>query len=91
MDRIKQQLDTIAELNDDQVIELQDAIVSEFEAVEGEDPTPETVEKMTALADMLDTVRDESKRRAAQAEELAARAAEAAYRVKGMKEEGGAT
>ena len=89
MDRIKQQLDTIAELNDDQVIELQDAIVSEFEAVEGEDPTPETVEKMTALADMLDTVRDESKRRAAQAEELAARAAEAAYRVKGMKEESG--
>jgi len=87
VDRIKQMLDTIAELNDDQVIELQDAIIAEFETVEGEDPTPETVEKMTALADMLDTVRDESKRRAAQAEELAARAAEAAYRVKGMKEE----
>jgi len=79
-------LDTIAELTDDQVIELQDAIVGEFEAVEGEDPTPESVEKMTTLADMLDTVRDESKRRTALAEELAARAAEAAYRVKGMKD-----
>lgn len=89
MDRIKQMLDTIAELTDDQVIELQDAIVSEFEAVEGEDPTPESVEKMTTLADMLDTVRDESKRRTALAEELAARAAEAAYRVKGMNEDEG--
>lgn len=83
MDRIKQMLDTIAELSDDQITELQTAIVSEFDAVEGSDPTPETVETMTALADMLDTVRNEAKRREAQAEELAARAAEATNRVKG--------
>jgi len=83
VDRIKEQLDTLTELTDEQVSELQAAIVSEFEAVEKEDPTPQTVDTMTSLADALDTVRGESKRREAQAEELAARAAEAAMRVKG--------
>ncbi len=83
MDRIKQQLDTITDLSDEQIVELQSSIVSEFESVEGEDPSPQTVETMTTLADMLDTVRAESKRRAALASELAARAAEATTRVKG--------
>ena len=83
VDRIKQQLDTITELTDDQIVELQSSIVSEFESVEGEDPSPQTVETMTTLADMLDTVRAESKRRTALASELAARAAEATTRVKG--------
>ena len=83
MDRIKQMLDTITELTDDQVAELQSEIVAEFETVEGQDPTPQTVETMTSLADMLDNVRGEVKRREAQAEELTARAAEAATRVKG--------
>jgi chemotaxis protein histidine kinase CheA len=86
VDRIKQMLDTISELTDEQIVELQSQIVAEFETVEGEDPTPQTVETMTALADMLDTVRSEAKRREAQAEELAARAAEAAMRVKGGAE-----
>ena len=86
MDQIKQMLDTITELTDDQIVDLQGAIVSEFESVEKEDPTPQTVEAMTTLADMLDTVRGEAKRREAQAQELAARAAEAAMRVKGEAE-----
>ncbi len=88
MDRIKQQLDTIAELSDDQVAELQTSIVTEFETAEGQEPTQETVDTMTQLADMLDVVRSEVKRREAQAQELAARAAEAAMRVKGESEEG---
>jgi len=83
VDQIKQMLDTMDQLTDDQIVELQSTIVSEFEAVEGEEPTSETVEAMTALADMLDTVRTEAKRREALAQELAARAAEAANRVKG--------
>lgn len=82
MDRIKQMLDTITELTDDQIAELQTAIVAEFETVEGSEPTTETVDAMTTLADMLDTVRDEAKRRDAQAQELATRAAEATDRVK---------
>ena len=82
-------LDQLSELDQDKLAELQSAIVSEFETVEKEDPTPQTVDAMTSLADMLDTVRGEISRREAQAQELAARAAEAAMRVKGdeMKEE----
>ena len=87
MDQIKSQVDNLSELSDEQVTELQQAIVSEFESVEGQDPTPESVDAMTALADMLDTVRGEGVRREAAAEELASRAAEAAMRVRGEGEE----
>ena len=86
MDQIKQMLDTLTELNEEQLADLQTAIVNEFETVEKEDPTPQTVDAMTSLADMLDTVRGEIKGRAAAAEELAARAAEAAMRVKGQED-----
>jgi len=86
VDHIKSQLDAMAELSDEQVAELQTEIVSQFEAVEGEEPTPETVDVMTSLADALDTVRGELSRREAQAEELAARAAEATARVKGQED-----
>jgi len=84
VDQIKSQVDTLAELGDEQVAALQEAIVSEFESFESQDPTAETVDAMTSLADMLDTVRGEVQRREAAAEELTARAAEAAMRVKGM-------
>lgn len=87
VDRIKQMLDTITELTDEQIAELQTAIVTEFETVEGSEPTTETVDAMTTLADMLDTVRDEAKRRDAQAQELATRAAEATDRVKNAADE----
>jgi hypothetical protein len=87
VDQIKQQLDALSELSDEQVVELQATIVSEFETVEKEDPTPQTVDAMTSLADMLDTVRGEVTRREAQAQELATRATEAAMRVKGTEEE----
>ena len=89
MDHIKQMLDNMGELTDEQIVELQTSIVAEFDTVEGNDPTLETVEAMTTLADMLDTVRGESKRRQAQAEELTARAAEATTRVQAaMQDEG---
>ena len=83
MDHINAQLDALAELSDEQVAELQGAIISEFEVVEGEEPTPETVDAMTSLADSLDTVRGELSRREALAAELASAAAEATARVKG--------
>ena len=87
MDQIKSQVDNLAELGDEQVSELQQAIVSEFESVESQDISPETVDAMTALADMLETVRGDLQRREAAAEELAAKAAEAASRVMGMGED----
>ena len=86
MDHIKSQLDTLAELSDEQVAELQTSIISEFEAVEGEDPTSETVDVMTSLADALDNVRGELSRRESLAAELASKAAEATARVKGAED-----
>ena len=76
-------MDNLAELNDEAVVELQSSILSEFESVEKETPTPQTVDAMTSLADMLDGVRNEIKRREAAVQELAKRAAEAANRVYG--------
>ena len=81
-------IDQLSDLADEQIVELQTEIVSEFEAVEGEEPTPQTVEAMTSLADMLDSVRNEVQRREVQAAELATEASEAAARVHG--EESGA-
>jgi len=86
VDQIKSQVDSLSELSDEQVSELQAAIVSEFEKVESQDISPETVDAMSSLADMLDTVRGDIQRRELQAEELASRASEAAMRVKGEGE-----
>jgi Asp-tRNA(Asn)/Glu-tRNA(Gln) amidotransferase C subunit len=86
VDQIKSQVDTLSELSDEQVSELQAAIVGEFEKVESQDISPETVDAMSSLADMLDTVRGDIQRRELQAEELASRASEAAMRVKGEGE-----
>jgi len=91
VDRIKEMLDQLSELEDAQVQELQQSIISEFESVESEEPSSQTVDAMTSLADMLDAVRGELKQREAAAQELAQRAAEAANRVYGedAKEEDG--
>ena len=84
MDSFKNQLDRLSELNDEQVSELQAGIITEFESIdENGDLTPESVDAMTTLADMLETVRGEVQRREAQAEELVSMAAEATNRVYG--------
>ena len=83
MDRITELMNQLSELADEQVDELQSQIIAEFETVENEDPSPETVDAMTSLADMLDSVRTELQQREALAQELATRAAEAAARVRG--------
>jgi len=83
VDQIKLQLDKLSELSEEELAQLQTSIVSEFESVEGQEPTPQTVDAMTSLADALDTVRGETTRREAEAQELAARAAEASARVNG--------
>jgi hypothetical protein len=80
-------MDQLAELADEDVQELQTLIVTEFETVEGEDPTPQSVDAMTSLADMLDAVRTEVKQRETLALELAQKAAEAASRVRGEDDE----
>jgi len=83
VDRITELMNQLSELADEQVDELQSEIITTFETVEKEDPSPETVDAMTSLADMLDSVRTELQQREALAQELAVRAAEAAARVRG--------
>jgi hypothetical protein len=83
VDQITSQVDQLAELNDEQVVELQSAIIGEFESLESQDISAEAVDAMTSLADMLEAVRGELTRREAAAEELTIRASEAAMRVKG--------
>ena len=87
MDQIKESFDSLAELTDDQVTELQNKIIKEFESVEKDDLTPQSVDAMSSLADMLGTVQGEFKRREAAVQELAQRAAEAASRVYGEDKE----
>jgi hypothetical protein len=87
VDQIKQMMDQLSDITDEQVSELQTSILSEFETVEKEDPTPQTVDAMTSLADMLDGVRNEIKRREAATAELAQKAAEATTRVYGKDDE----
>jgi hypothetical protein len=87
VDQIKQMMDQLSDITDEQVSELQTSILSEFESVEKEDPTPQTVDAMTSLADMLDGVRNEIKRREVATVELAQKAAEATNRVYGKEDE----
>ena len=86
MDRIKTQLDSLSTLSDEELSQLQADIVSEFETVEGQTPTTESVDAMTSLADALDTVKGEATQREANAQALTNRAAEASLRVKGPEE-----
>lgn len=76
-------MDQLSELDDAQVAELQATILGEFEAVEKQDISPQTVDAMVSLSEMLDGVRAESKRREAAVVELSQRAAEASMRVHG--------
>lgn len=87
MDHIKSQLDTLTELNDEQIVALEASIIEQFDAFAEADRSIESVDAMSELADMLDSVRGEVVRREAQAEELEARASEAASRVHGGPEE----
>jgi len=80
-------MDQLSDITDEQVSELQTSILSEFESVEKEDPTPQIVDAMTSLADMLDGVRSEIKRRETANAELAQKAAEATTRVYGKEDE----
>lgn len=87
MDHIKAQLDNLTELNDEQITALEASIIGQFDEFAEADRTAESVDAMSELADMLDSVRQEVVRREAQAEELEARAAEAASRVHGGPED----
>lgn len=83
MDRIKEMLDRLSELDEGQMADLESSILSEFETVEKQEPSADVVAAMTALADALDSVRTEQASRSAAASELAAKAAELSSRIHG--------
>jgi hypothetical protein len=83
MDEIKDYLDRLSDLSDGEIADLEGRILSNFDKVEKEDPTRETVDAMTGLADALDAVRGETTRRTDQQKELARMATEASTRVRG--------
>jgi hypothetical protein len=84
VDQINANLDRISELSDDELKSLEGSIVSEFEAVQTQDLTPDVVESMKALARAAVAVRTEVQTREAQAKQLAMEAAEAAEAIKGI-------
>ena len=83
MDEIKDYLDRLSDLSDGEIADLEGRILSNFDKVEKEDPTRETVDVMTGLADALDAVRGETVRRTDQQKELTRMATEASTRVRG--------
>lgn len=83
MDKIKESLDRLSELTPEELTALQDDILKEFEAIEGQEPTRENVDQLTALADAADAVKNEIDGRESEKEELANAAQEAATRIKG--------
>lgn len=83
MDKIKESLDRLSELTPEELTALQDSILKEFEAIEGQEPTKENVDQLTALADAADAVKSEITGRESEKEELASAAQEAATRIKG--------
>lgn len=89
MDKIKESLDRLSELSSEELSALQDDILKEFEAIEGQEPTRENVEMLTQLADAADAVKAESDSREAERAELETAAKDAATRIKAGSESAG--
>ena len=83
MDSIREQLDRLADMGDEELSTLLDSITTEFGTLQSQDPTRDTVDAMVELADAKDMIESEQARRTAEAEELSQRAAEASARMNG--------
>jgi hypothetical protein len=82
VDGIKESLDRLSELDEGALSDLESQIIAEFETLEKQaDHNAASVDAMSALADALDTVRNEQTTRAAAQADLEKRAAEASSRV----------
>lgn len=87
MDQIRETLGRLSELSDDELAQLTDQIVTEFESAESQDLSPQVVDSMTELAAALDAVDAEKSRREEEAAELSRRRDEATARMKGRNKE----
>ena len=91
-EQISESLDRLSDLDASGLSELEGSILSAFSELETtDDPTPDSVQQMTELADALDSVRGELTRRSEQAVELKAKAEALSSRVKETAAEEAAT
>lgn len=86
MDRITELLGRITDLSTEELVELQEQIVSEFEAVSEQDLTREVADQMSALGNAAEALRGESSRREAEVAELAATRDSVAALINGSPE-----
>jgi hypothetical protein len=86
MDQIRAMLNRLPELSDDELSTLEGQILSEFETVEKNDPTQETIATMSELADAIDAVRGETTGRTQAAAALVKTHEELASRVRGAQD-----
>jgi hypothetical protein len=81
VDSITEQLSQLQELSDEQLSELENSALTEFEGTQKQDLTPQVVDTMEQLANAVEAVRTEKARRVSEMEELNTKAAEAASRI----------
>lgn len=86
MDRIEEMLNRLGEVTPEELDELENSIVTEFDSVAEQDPTRDIVDRMNQLADAAEAVRGERTRREEEAAELSAARDAAAARVRGSEE-----
>lgn len=82
MDRIQELLAKLGELTADELNELSQLIAAEVDAIAAEEPSVDTADALTALADAHDQVVAETERRDAEQAEIAARHAEQLARLR---------
>ncbi len=87
MDQIRDLLGRLTELSDEELTQLTESIVTEFDSADNQDLSPEVVDAMTELAAALKSVKSEKSRREEESAELSRRRDEAAASVKGETEE----
>lgn len=86
MDSITEQLSQLQELSDEQLAELENSALTEFDNAQKQDLTPQVVDTMEQLANAVEAVRAEKARRITEMEALTEKAAEAANRIKASEE-----
>lgn len=87
MDNIKAQVDRLSELSDEEIASLEGDMVNQFDEFHAAERSAASVDAMTELATMLESVRGEVVRRKAEADERDATVAELSARVHGTQDE----
>ena len=85
-EQIQEQLGRLPDLTTDELAELENEVLAEFDRLEAEDPSPQNVDDMSMLADALDAIRSEMEARQSEQEALSAKREELSARVHGQGE-----